>query len=175
MQCLKNYIGIDVQGAPAYAIEGEETPTASGLYINKDLPLSLVEMGSLADSEQPSLLVLWDEVQNRAIKKFINKVKAGYRELFNLCFLEDDWFCENKELLKYALLYFLGVELMIEKIYTTRINRFTRTFDTARAKELREEWQGEFYSQLKDALELIGHNDRKQQGGSVFSLVETLP
>jgi hypothetical protein len=168
MQCLKNYIQIEGCTAPVYA------GTPSGLFINKDLPISLNEIDKLADNEQESFLGVWDEVQNSGIKKFVNRVKAGYKELFNVCFLEDDWFCDNKQKLALALLYYLGVELMITKIYSTRINRFTMSFDSNRAKAMREDFQAEFYIQLKDALELIA-GPNKKESGDIFSIVETLP
>lgn len=177
MDCLINYIGLYTPGVttpPAPAVPAD--PDFSGLYINKDLPISIQEIDSFADSEQDTLWVVWDEVQKRGIKKFVNRVKAGYKELFGICFLEDDWFCTNKDSLKLALLYYLGMELMIEKIYTTRINRFTRAFDMARAKEMREEFQGTFYEQLKDALEIIGKAENEGcANGDVFHYEESLP
>jgi len=174
MECLKNYIQIEGCSAPPYIVEGVEME-ASGLFINVDLPISLQEIDSFADGEQLTFLQVWDEVQNRGIKKFINRVRAGYMELFRVCFIEEAWFCENKEQLKYALLYFLGVELMLEKIYTIRINRFTRGFDKVRAQEMRDDFQAEFITYLKSGLEAIGRDANSQQGGNIYSMVEVLP
>jgi hypothetical protein len=174
MECLKNYIQIEGCDAPDYIIEGLPAEP-SGLYINKDLPISLQEIDAFADGEQFTFLTVWDEVQNRGIKKFINRVRAGYLELFRICFIDEAWFCENKEHLKYALLYFLGVELMIEKIYTIRINRFTRSFDKVRAQEMRDEFQAEYINYLKSGLLEIGHSTNSNQGGDIYSLVEVMP
>lgn len=174
MECLKNYIQIEGCNAPPYIVDGLPLDP-SGLYINKDLPISLQEIDAFADGEQLTFLEVWDEVQNRGIKKFVNRVRAGYMELFRVCFLDESWFCENKEQLKYALLYFLGVELMIEKKYTTRINRFTRSFDSARAQEMRDDFQAEFINYLKSGLEAIGHDTSSPQGGDIYSMVEVIP
>lgn len=175
MNCLKNFIQIEGCTAPAYNYEVEDVAQPpSGLFINRDLPISLEEIDKIADSEQETFLGLWDELQDRAIKKFINRVKAGYKELFGICFLDDDWFCDNRVKLAHALLYYLGMEIMIEKIYSTRINRYTRSFDIRRAQEMRADFQAEFYIQLKDALELI-NDGNKQESGDVFTYVEVLP
>lgn len=182
MDCLKNFIQIQGCAAPDYSYDdntdGDDNPEtepteASGLYINVDLPISLEQMDKIADAEQKTFLGVWDEVQNRAIKKFVIRVKAGYKELFGICDLDDDWFCENKDKLSYALLYFLGIELMTERMFSTRINRYT-TIDRTRAGELKSEFDSEFRTQLKDALELINAGEN-HEAGDIYSLVEVLP
>lgn len=182
MDCLKNFIQIEGCDAPAYTYDAntdadndpETDPTEpSGLYINKDLPISLEQIDKIADAEQQSFLVVWDEVQKSAIKKFVIRVKAGYKELFGICNLDDDWFCENRSSLAYPLLYFLGSELMKERMFSTRINRYT-TIDKAKAKEMKDEFDEQFMIHLKDALELI-NDDENTEGGDIFNLVETLP
>jgi len=173
MDCFLSYIGIY---APGVLTPPAPPAPESGLYINKDLPISIQEIDAYADAEQETLWIVWDEVQKRGIKKFISKVQAGYRDLFGSCFLDEDWFCDNKAELQLPLLYFLGAELMTEKIYTTRINRYTRAFDIARAREMREEFTNEFYSQLKDALGNIGQVEEKGcANDGVFIYFESLP
>jgi hypothetical protein len=112
---------IDVIG-----IEGEGLPTgSSGLFINRDTPLTLEQFQKIKEADQPTLADLWSDIQKRAIAKFVIQVKAGYRELFGICDVEDSWFDENKTDLAHALLFFLGMEVCIEIMYSTRINRFT--------------------------------------------------
>lgn len=173
MNCLKNYIQIAGCNAPSYEVEGETTPEASSLFINQDLPISLEEIDKIADSEQVTFLGVWNEVQDRALRKFVIEVKAGYKELFAVCGLSDDWFCENKELLAMPLLYFLGAELMFEKMFSNRINRYT-TIDKVKATELRKEFLKEFTNQLKNALELI-RGSQCGEAGAVFKYIESLP
>jgi hypothetical protein len=169
MDCLIDYIKIEGTTYPP-----DTGGLYSGLYINKDLPINLKQIDKIADEEQGTFLVVWSEVQKRGVKKFVNRVKAGYKELFNICFLDDEWFCDNKAYLALPLLYYLGTELMIERQYSDRINRYT-TIERARARELREEFQGEFYTQLKDALELIGCVAGNDENGEIFTFVEVLP
>lgn len=196
MDCLKNYIKIEGCEPPDYnpfddpatpevevddpateEVVEESSPDASDLFINRDLPgISLKNIDALADEEQKTFLGLWNEMQDRAIKKFVIAVKAGWKELFSVCILKDDedqWFCDNRQQLAFALLYFLGAELMLERIYSDRLNRYT-TVDRDKAVALRKEFQKEFQSQLRNALELI-NNCERQESGEVFSYVEELP
>lgn len=171
--CLYDMIGLWLPGVaspPAPPIP------ESGLYINKDLPLSLDEINSLTDQEQATFYQLWAEIQTRGIRKFSTKVKSAYREMFKECFTTtDEWFCENKTNLQLPLLYFLGMELMLEKQFTTRINRFTRSFDIQRARELYENFSNEFYEQLADALKNIGHVEDKACDTGTFIYIEQTP
>ena len=162
--CLKDFILIKQ--------EGGET-AESGLYINVDLPITLDMLNKIKETEQSDLIDLWDEIQDRTIKKFVIRVKQGYRELFGVCTVDDDWFCENKDDLSIALLYYLGSELMIERIFSTRINRYT-TIDKKKAEELKALFDEEFPIQLKAALEII-HGDFKDETGEVFTYREFLP
>lgn len=174
MDCLKNYIQIEGCSAPAYKPDPEAEPeAASGLFINKDLPISLEQIDGIADEEQKTFLGVWDEIQNRALKKFPIVVKAGYRELFQVCNIDEDWFCTNKEALAMPLLYYMGAELMFERAYSSRINRWT-TVDKSKAEGLKREFDREFQIQLKAALEII-HESPCGEGGDIFSFVETLP
>jgi hypothetical protein len=56
------------------------------------------------------------------------------------------------------LLYLLGVEMMNERVYSDRLNRFV-TVDRQRAKELRDEYQAEFNREM---LALVESIDLKQ-------------
>jgi hypothetical protein len=175
MDCLKDYIGVGGCDAPVYSYQiNTVVQPASGFYINIDLPaISLKQMDKIADEEQRTFLGLWNEIQDRAIRKFRIRVKAGYKELFGVCKIQDTWFCDNRENLALPLLYFLGSELMFERLYSDRINRYT-TIDREKAKELKAEFDDQFITHLKDALELID-NGINQEGGDIFSFVETLP
>jgi hypothetical protein len=184
MDCLKNFIQIEGCNAPVYSYDAntdaddnpDTDPTsASGLFINKDLPsISLENIDKLADSEQKTFLGVWDEVQDRGIRKFRIRVKTGYKELFGICNVEDDWFCDNRQALAMPLLYFLGAELMIERIYSSRINRWTTNIDKQKAIDLRGEFEDEFITQLKSALEIID-DGADNESGDVFSYAEVLP
>lgn len=62
----------------------------------------------------------------------------------------DSVICANKDSLTYPLLYLMGAELMIETIFSNRINRYTTT-DKEQAKELRDY----FLSEFDKSIELV--------------------
>ena len=64
--------------------------------------------------------------------------------------------CGNKEKFATALWYALGAELMTERIFSDRLNRYT-TIDLARAKELRDYFQQTSENELATTLDGI-HN-----------------
>lgn len=174
MDCLKNYIQIEGCGSPEYSYNIAGQPaTPSGLYINRDLPITIKQIDKVANDVQETFLGLWDEVQDRGIKRFAIRVKNGYRELFSLCNIDDTLLCNNREALAMPLLYFLGAELMTAWIYSDRINRYT-TIDRDRALDLRAEFDREFPMLLKGALEHINAG-QDEENGDAFHYQEVLP
>lgn len=172
MDCLKNYIQIAGCGGAEYTYEIDSVlQNPSDLFIN-DL-VSLRQMDKITDEDKITFLGLWDSVQDKAIRRFVVRVKAGYKELFGVCELDDDWFCTNRENLALPLQYFEASELMFERLYTDRINRYT-TIDREKAKELRAEFDSSFMTELKNSLEIINAGV-DQIAGELFSFVEVLP
>lgn len=146
MDCLKSYIGILGCGAPA------DEP-ASGLYINQLPGVNLEVIESIADAEQENFLGVWADVETRALKKFTLTVKAELNKCYRItdstavsCLV-----CAGKDVFAVALWYFLGVELMIERTSSTRLNRFT-TIDRDAAEKLKAEFYAEFQASLSDAV-----------------------
>jgi hypothetical protein len=66
----------------------------------------------------------------------------------------DTLICANAETLVQAWKYLLGVWLMIFRINSTRLNRFT-TIDAKKAEELRDFYQLEYEKALKQAVLLM--------------------
>ena len=62
-----------------------------------------------------------------------------------------------KNQLALAYWYLLGAEMMVERIYTDRINRYT-TIDIPRARALREEFRQSFQSELMSVVEGLDIN-----------------
>jgi hypothetical protein len=166
MDCLQGYIGIQGCGAPAPAIPVTlpEGKTAldyfSGLYINQLPGVNLEVIESIADDEQENFLGVWADVELRALRKFALAVKAELNKCYSIydpivvsCII-----CENKDLFSVALWYFLGVELMIERSASTRLNRFT-TIDIDQAEKLKSDFYTEFQAALSDAVSSINPND----------------
>jgi len=166
MDCLKDYILLD-------GVTPKVTPN-SNLYLNRELTIPMLHISGMVSNDQGTLEGIWDEVQTKAIKKFLIRLKLGMQELFSNCMAVDEaWVCKNRETLAMPLLYFLGTELMLEVTHTNRINRYT-SIDKNRALEMRDEFTREFQVQLKAALEMINANP-KTELGQVFTYVEVLP
>lgn len=62
--------------------------------------------------------------------------------------------CNNKSLFATALWYLLGAEIMNERMYSDRLNRYT-TIDLSKAKDLRTEFENIFINELNTAIEGI--------------------
>lgn len=166
MNCLIDYILLD--GTTSTVVPN------SGLYVNRELTFPIKQVSSAITTDQSDLDTIWTEVQTKAIRKFVIRLKLGMQELFADCtVVTDDWICLNKAVLAMPLLYFLGSELMIELRHTNRINRYT-TIDRDRAMEMKDEFDREFQVQLKAALQII-NNDVKQEVGEIFTYIEALP
>lgn len=149
MTCLVDYIGLQVCGG-VY-----ETPL-SGLYINTLPGISLESIDKIADAEQITYRGVWDDAQSEAAIRFkidfISEVTKCYK-ITRTCNYED-FICDNLELLANAWRYLLGNQLMIFRLYSTRLNRFT-TIDLDNAKELRDYYQVEYEKALSQAVKLI--------------------
>lgn len=157
MECLQNYIGVKGCDAPA---PSAEVGAFSGLYINSLPGVNLEVMESIADHEQETFLGVWEDVQLRGLKKFALAVKAELNKCYRITdkTVVECLVCEKKDEFAVALWYLLGVELMIERTSSTRINRFT-TIDLDQAEKLKAEFYTEFSESLKDAVRSINPQD----------------
>lgn len=168
LQCLKGLVGIK-------GCSGEEP--GSGLYINSLPGVTLEMVDKIADAEQVTYLGVWKDIEDRTIRRFRTLFMAG----LNRCFQINErttvecMACENADLLATSLWYLLGKELMEERIYSNRINRYT-TIDVDEAKELRDHFQVSFEEELEAALQgidvqnsdcLATETDCLQQNGAI--------
>lgn len=146
MSCLTNYIGLN--GCSGNA-------PASGLYINSLPGISLESIDKIADSEQVTYQGVWADVQVEAWARFyvdvINELTKCY-QLQPYCDYEAI-ICVNKQKLVNAWRYLLGNQLMLFRLYTTRLNRFT-TVDAKQAAELRDFYQVEYEKALTLAAKI---------------------
>lgn len=147
LECYTGLVGI--LGCP-----GDEP--GSGLYINSLPGVTLEMVDKIADSEQVTYLGVWQEIEKRGIMKFRTALMAGLNKCYQInqratveCIA-----CENSDLLVTSLWYLLGRELMDERIYSNRINRYT-TIDLDEAKELRDHFLVTFEQELAAALQGI--------------------
>lgn len=147
MTCLDNYIGL--------LICGTET-SASGMHINSLPGISLESIEKIADSEQISYAGVWRDVQAEAQARFYVDVITEITKCYQIqpyCDYEEI-ICSNKQVLGNAWRYLLGNQLMLFRLYTSRLNRFT-TVDLNQAAELRDLYQVEYDRSLAQAVKLI--------------------
>ena len=78
----------------------------------------------------------------------------GLSGVFGVRCSYDNLVCDNRDVFKIALWYLLGHELMNERIYTPRLNRFT-TIDLDKAKALRDAFKAEYEKELDNAIQGI--------------------
>jgi hypothetical protein len=140
MSCLDNYIGLKVCG--------NET-SDSGQFINSLPGISIESIDKIAEPEQVTFRGVWNDVQTEAWSRFyvdvINELTKCY-ELQPYCDYEM-LICENKSKLITAWKYLLGNQLMLFRLYSPRLNRFT-TIDSKQAAELRDHYQVEYEKAL---------------------------
>lgn len=148
MECLIDYIGF-------LNCAGQPEPD-SGLYINTLPGISLEMVDKVANSEQVTYVSVWNDAQAEAAIRFKNDFMRAVNECYTLskrCDYED-MICDNLEYLASAWRYLLGNQLMLYRIHSTRLNRFT-TVDKKQAEELAAYYQVEYDAALKIAMKLV--------------------
>jgi len=137
LDCLKGLIGL------SKAVATSE----SDLYVVTLPGISLFNITKIADkteqvntSNEPDPIVVFNECEQRAILTFRNAFIGAMSECWHLNDLDvaECLICENKKRLATALWWFVGHELMVERVSSDRLNRFT-TIDRKKAGELRDD------------------------------------
>jgi len=148
MDCLIDYIGLQSCA--------NQEPSASGTYINTIAGISLESIDKIANADQASYAGVWRDAQTEAALTFKPNFMAALNKCYTLsrhCDYEE-MICENIELLSEAWRYLLAYQLMLYRIYSNRLNRFT-TVDEGKAKELAAEYNARYQERLADAIMLI--------------------
>jgi hypothetical protein len=150
MTCFLNYIGL------SYCTGGVYDSPASGIYLNSLPGISIENIDKIADSEQVTYLGVWDDVQKSALAQFrldvINEMRKCW-QLNKTCDY-DALICDNIEELTLAWKYLLGVWLMIFRLNSDRVNRWT-TVSREEAVELRDFYQVEYFKALSQGVLLM--------------------
>ncbi len=146
MTCFENYIGLSLC-AGAY-----EAP-ASGIYINSLPGLNIESIDKVANQEQVNYLGVWADIQTNSIQQFRVDIIAEMQKCYQLnCDCDYDvLICENLEVLTQSWKYLLGIWLLLFRLNTNRLNRFT-TVDVPQAKELKDFYQAEYERFLKQSV-----------------------
>lgn len=147
MSCLKDYIGLKL------CSDFEESD--SGLYINSLPGLSLEAIDNSATSEQTTAVGLYSDAQDEAYAQFeidfFNELtkchdvgpNCDYKRLI----------CANKKVLANAWRFCIGVQLMLARLYTSRLNFFT--LDEKTAGELKDLYQTSYEEALSKSVKLL--------------------
>ena len=167
ISCLDSWIGI--RGC------GTATP-GSGQWINTLPGISLESIDRIADSEQITYSGVWADVQeeaaNRFYTDFVYELSLCY-QLAPYCDYEAI-ICANLPKITKAWKYLLGNQLMLERIYTNRINWFT-TVSLEAAGELRDLYQVEYENALKQAAKIVNTDECCLECGGNPETVTFLP
>lgn len=150
MDCYTDLVGIKGCG---------DIPT--GGWINTLPGISLEVIDNIADSEQVTYLGVWADVQKEASTQFKIDLIEKINECYNIntdCDYEDI-ICkaENIVLLTTSWRFRLGVQLMIERLYSTRINWIT--LNKEQAEELKTFYQVEYERTLSQAVKFMDLTD----------------
>lgn len=170
MDCFLNHIGLN------YCLRGVYDTPASGIYLNSLPGISIENIDKIADSEQITYLGVWNDVQAFALAQFrldiITEMKKCYA--LNKDCDYDAMICENIDELTPAWKYLLGVSLMIFRLTSDRINRWT-TIGRDEAKELKDFYQLEYEKALKQGVQLMDTDSCCLQCESNPTIVTWLP
>lgn len=153
--CLLDYVGIKV-------CADQQVPS-SGLYINSLPGITLESMDKTATEDQITYLELWADVQSEAWIRFV----IDFREVFSRCFDlscvidYEDIICDNKKILINAWRFLLGNQLMLFRINTTRLNRFSLV-DAEEAQKLADYYQATYENALEQAVKLLDLSEFRQ-------------
>lgn len=169
LNCFIDFIGL------SYCAGIYEQP-ASGIFLNSLPGISIESIDKIANKEQITYKGVWDDVQNSAVAQFRIDVLSEIRKCFKLskdCDYET-LICDNAEILVQAWKYCLGVWLMIFRLNSDRLNRYT-TIDAKKAEELKDFYQVEYEKALSQAVLLLDTSSCCLQCGGNPETVTWLP
>lgn len=165
--CLKDYIGLKVCGTEY---------VESQLYINSLPGISLESIDKIANEDQVSFKGVWSDAQDEAYVRF----KIDFITELTKCFRiskhcdYEAMICENKEVLVNAWRFLLGNQLMLFRLYSNRLNRFT-TIGIDDAQKLLDHYQVEYEKALHQAVLLIDTSECCLHCGGDPEVVVWLP
>lgn len=179
MECFIDHIVLkDCRGEAPAPPESGPAP-----ILLTDLPgVTFKMLESIAPGGGGSFSQLFDDIKRRALRKFQQDYARKYdAKYIGFCTDEEgcdkyEIACDNIQLFEQAWLYCVGIELMIERLYSERLNRYT-TIDLDKAEALKDFFQVEYEKTLNQGLCMIPRDTIKNcfQRTSQVSRVENLP
>lgn len=153
MVCFIDYVGL------SYCPGIYEQP-GSGIYLNSLPGISIQSIDAIADSEQITYLGVWADVQSSAASQFRIDVISELHKCFKLN-RDCDYttlICENRDILIQAWKYSLAVWLMMFRLTSDRLNRYT-TIDKKQAEEIMGFYQVRYDEALKQSVLLMNTDE----------------
>lgn len=153
MVCFIDYIGLSL-------CAGAYDAPASGIYINSLPGLNIESIEKVADQEQVNYLGVWDDAQNNALQQFRLDIMTEIQKCYQIdtgCDY-DTMICNNIEVFTQSWKYLLGVWLLLFRINSNRLNKFT-TVTIDQAKELKDYYQAEYEKFLSQAVKVMDASD----------------
>lgn len=169
MDCFIDFVGL------SYCAGIYEQP-GSGIYLNSLPGISIQSIDAIADSEQVTYLGVWADVQSSAVSQFRIDVISELHKCFKLN-RDCDYttlICENRDILIQAWKYSLAVMLMVFRLNSDRLNRYT-TIDKKQAEELKAYFQVEYDRALAQGVLLMNTDECCMECGSNPETVYILP
>jgi hypothetical protein len=145
MQCFIDHIGLSL-------CAGVYDAPASGVYINSLPGLNIESIDKIADQEQINYIGVWADVQANALQQFRLDLMTEMQKCYQIdkdCDY-DALFCDNIDTLTQPWKYLLGIWILLYRINSNRMNRFT-TVGIEQAKELKDYYQVEYEKFLHQA------------------------
>jgi hypothetical protein len=149
LDCFINFVGLIRCGAYS-------EPSESGQYINTLPGLTLDQFNKIAESEQRNYTGVWADIQAEASARFYTDILQEILTCFKLNKNIDyeDLICFNKKVFVNAWKYLLGKQFMTERLYSSRVNKYT-TVDRAQAEKLEVKFDEEYLLYLRQAVTLM--------------------
>ena len=171
MTCFIDHIGLNYcNGVGVY-----DVPT-SGIYLNSLPGISIESIDKIANAEQATYLGVWEDIQAFAAAQFKMDLIAEISKCYEIskgCDYEE-MICENVDELTLAWKYLLGVSMMIFRINSDRVTRWT-TIGKEEAVELRNFYQLEYEKALKQGVLLMNTDSCCLECGGNPNVVTWLP
>ena len=170
LECLSDYIGL------SYCETGVYDAPVSGIFLNALPGLSIESIDKIAIAEQQTYLKVFQDVQASAIPDFRSDVIAEIMKCYAIdCECDfDKLICDNINLLTQSFKYKLAIWVLIYRINTTRVNRFT-TIDLQAARDLRTFYELEYKKMLSQEVLCIDVSECKLCCGGNPEVVSWLP
>lgn len=169
MDCFIDFVGL------SYCPGIYEQP-GSGIYLNSLPGISIQSIDAIADSEQTTYLGVWADVQSSAVAQFRIDVISELHKCFKLN-RDCDYttmICENRDKLLQAWKYYLAVWLMMFRLNSDRLNRYT-TIDKKQAEELKVFYQIEYEKALSQSVLLMNTDECCMECSGNPEIVYQLP